>query len=398
MAGMPQNLQLGASREAAEQQRLFSKGTAEVPVTDLLPSPENGRKRLRAVQNLADSFDDDGVVQALTVVPAAAYIQHYPQHREHVENSKKPFVVIHGHRRLAAATQKGLAKVPVFIRKTVAENGSLRLSAIKENEQRLGLDPIEAGADYQAALDELGISQRELVRRLGNVSQTVVSHKIKLLKLIEPLQHAVIDQWCKQNNLEMEFGGKLLLSVKDAATVLASLREDLQQQFVDGTLSFEDAAAIVKSKVPLEDQRVPSPPEPAPQPEAASGGPGETSREPAPQPPRRRRQPGRSPGRPRRTGARTAQHPEASPAATQTGPTPPAPEPDPETPTDGTGGDAPAPQTSNGEGTGGNSTEVSTLTERGVIPVTTVKDIYTGLKERLSPEEFTELQELILMD
>jgi len=258
MAGMPGNVSLGAHRAAAEQQRLFNKGTSELPVSDLLPSPENGRKRLRNVEGLADSYDEDGVVQALTVVTAEAYIKHYPKHREYVTNSGKSFVVLHGHRRLAAAKHRGLQKVPVFIRKTVSENGSLRIAAMKENEQRLGLDPIEQGADYQAALDELGISQRELAKRLGKgTSQTVISQRIKLLSLIEPLQNAVIDHWCKEQGLEAEFGGERLLPIKEA-TVLAGLREDLQQAFVDGKLSFEEAEAIVKSKVKLEDQRLPS--------------------------------------------------------------------------------------------------------------------------------------------
>ncbi|MFF2571152.1 ParB/RepB/Spo0J family partition protein [Streptomyces sp. NPDC058084] len=396
---MPNNLQLGASRDAAEQQRLFSKGTAEVPVADLLPSPENGRKRLRAVENLAESFDGDGVVQALTVVPAAAYIKHYPRHREHVEKSGKPFVVIHGHRRLAAAQMKGLEKVPVFIRKTVAENGSLRLSAIKENEQRLGLDPIEEGAEYKAALEELQISQRELVRKLGNVSQTVVSHKIKLLKLIEPLQHAVIDQWCKQNNLELEFGGERFLTIQDGATVLAGLREDLQQQYVDGALSFEDAKSIVKSKVPLEEQRMPEPAAPVEQAPAPA-----PQNQPTPQ----------SEGDAGSQQLQKTQPPPAAPAGGQDGPVPnqrstgddapqtvetekPAPTKEPEI-NPNVADNADSPRDNDAETGPAPGSAVSTLTERGVIAVTNVKDIYTVLKERLSPAEFTELQDLFLSD
>ncbi|MFB7649386.1 ParB/RepB/Spo0J family partition protein [Streptomyces sp. NPDC056084] len=376
MAGMPPNLSLGDTRTLASQQRLFSQGAAELPVTDLLPSPENGRKRLRALDNLAASFDDDGVVQPLTVVTAAAYIAHYPKQREHVEKSGKPFVVIHGHRRLAAAEKKGLEKVPVALRKSVAENGSLRLSAIKENEQRLGLDPIEQGAEYQAALDELGISQRELARRLGNTSQTAMSHKIKLLKLIEPLQNAVMDQFCKSKNLPMEFGGELLVTVQDGATVLASLREDLQQEFADGKLTLEEARAIVKNTKDLAAQRRPEPaPEPTPQPPA----PTENSAVPEQRGPK----PGATEGPP---------PPEDDPVP-PTPPTPPTPPagPPPESNGDALSGAAPnsAPGQPRGESSAGDLV---------VIEVTTVKEIYSGLKARLSAEEFTELQELFLMD
>ncbi|MFC8570768.1 ParB/RepB/Spo0J family partition protein [Streptomyces sp. NPDC057245] len=399
MAGMP-NLNLNQARQAAGQQRLFSKGTAEVPVSDLLPSPENGRKKLRAVEGLAESFDGDGVVQALTVVPAAAYVTHYPQHQDYVEKSGKPYVVLHGHRRLAAAQMKGLEKVPVFVRKTVAENGSLRLSAIKENEQRLGLDPIEEGAEYQAALEELGISQRELSKKLGGISQTAISHKIKLLKLIEPLQQAVIDHWCKQKGLELEFGGERLLPIKEAATVLAGLRQDLQQAYVDGQLSLAQAEAIVKSKVSLEEQQLPGTPQPNEtqgsdlQEQGAPPAGDHTQQRDAgqgdPQPDAGRSDAGRDSSVP---GQRSTDLEKTQDADQDQG------EAKPDTSlvtTNPAGRDT-------GSGTGDSGQQspsgtVATLAERGVIAVTTPKDIYTGLKERLSPREFEELQELILND
>ncbi|WP_333745532.1 ParB/RepB/Spo0J family partition protein [Streptomyces sp. IBSBF 2950] len=424
MAGMPNNASLGTHRAAAEQQRLFNKGTSELPVSDLLPSPENGRKRLRNVEGLADSYDDDGVVQALTVVTAEAYVKHYPQHHEHVTQSGKPFVVLHGHRRLAAAKLRGLEKVPVFIRKTVAENGSLRIAAMKENEQRLGLDPIEQGADYQAALDELGISQRELAKRLGQgTSQTAISHKIKLLGLIEPLQNAVIDHWCRQRGLDVEFGGELLLPIKEAATVFAGLRQDLQQAYVDGALSAEDAQTIVKSKVPLEEQQLPSqqteePEEPESGTNQSADGASTNGTTGQSQPPSadsgQDDQGGQQQDAGGNTGTGGGENPPAGsevlPAQRSTGTNEGETGADADKPE--TGASQNPPGTTAPEGTGGTSTTtvtqtqepqqttgtVVTLTDRGVIAVTTVKDIYTGLKERLSAEEFEELQELILED
>ncbi|MER5985664.1 ParB/RepB/Spo0J family partition protein [Streptomyces sp. NPDC001787] len=399
------NKNLAAARTAASTQRLFSQATAELPITDLLPSPENGRKRIRNVEGLADSFDDDGVVQALTVVTAATFVDHYPQHREYVEASKKPYVVLHGHRRLAAAERRGLEKVPVFLRKKI--DGSIRLAAIKENEQRLGLDPIEQGEDYQKALNELSISQRELARRLGNTSQTAISHRIKLLNLITPLREAVVDHWCKKNGLEVEHSGKLLLPVKEAATVLAGLREALQQAFVDGKLSFSQAETIIKGKVPIEEQQLPSSaPEPEPKPSLAPEP--EPKLEPAPNPEvnqepvekephtsQRQEAPaedgwgtdksaplptqrdsGNNDERPDSEGQEGASKAESSPA----------------------GNLAPAPDAPASEEPSPANSAVATLTERGVIPVTTVKDIYKGLKERLSRKEFEELQDLILSD
>ncbi|MDX3165967.1 ParB N-terminal domain-containing protein [Streptomyces scabiei] len=407
---MPSTVSLGDARAKAEQQRLFSKGAAEVPVSDLLPSPENGRKRLRSVQELADSYEDDGVVQALTVVTAAAYTKHYPQHHEYVEAAGTPFVVLHGHRRLAAAKLRGLEKVPVFIRKTVAENGSLRIAAMKENEFRLGLDPIEQGADYQAALDELGISQRELAKRLPRASQTSISHKIKLLRLIEPLQNAVVDHWCKARGIDFEYGGELLLPVKEAATVLASLRPDLQQAYVDGDLSFEAAETIVKSKVALEDQQLPSQEKEEPKAETQAGG-GQPTADTTGGGEQQSADTGSGGGGAEDNGSESGgKLPEQRTPDTQVTEKPeeqrPETKPSPSAETA-------APETARGTGsaetsTGGTenenrpetqpSTTVDTLTDRGVIPVTTVEAIYEGLKERLSPDEFEQLQDLFLSD
>ncbi|MFJ2752760.1 ParB/RepB/Spo0J family partition protein [Streptomyces sp. NPDC087297] len=403
MAGMP-NLSLNNTRAAAEQQRLFSKGGAELPLSDLLPSPENGRKRLRKVQELADSYANEGVVVALTVVPAAAYIDHYPHLREFVEKSGKPYVVLAGHRRLAAAELARLEKVPVSFLKKVPEGGSLRVASIKENDERLGLDPIEEGEQYQQLLDELNVSQRELAKRTG-VSQTAISHKIKLLQLIEPLQNAVIDHWCKQNNVPFDFGGERLLPIKEAATVLAGLRSDLQQAYVDGVLSLAGAEAIVKSKVALEDQQlVTAPPQPLPGPPQDSAD-GQTSAgsaasaQPANPAPAGSGASGGSAG-PNDGGEKNGdpnpvpppRHPEgggANAPAADTGqgghPNEGAPNPVP-----------PAPAAPASTGTAQPSAAVATQTERGVIPVTTVADIYTGLKQHLSPDEFEELQELML--
>ncbi|MFD6534883.1 ParB/RepB/Spo0J family partition protein [Streptomyces goshikiensis] len=381
------NINLNAARASQEQQRLFSKGTAELPLSDLLPSPENGRKRLRLIEDLADSFDDDGIVQPLTAVPAALYISHYPQHRDYVEGSGRPYVLLAGHRRLAAAEQHGLDKVPVHLVKTMKEGGSLRLASIKENEMRIGLDPIEQGIEYQKALLELGISQRELAKRIGKgASQGLISLKVKLGGLIEPLQQAVIDQWCKQKGLPYDFGGEALLSIKEGA-LLAGLRPDLQQAYVDGLLTLADAEQIIKSKAPLENQQIPAPapapspaPVPAPQP-AAEQQPappaGTGSPAPAAAPagdsgdgdhaplPVQRQQPDHQPG----PGGETA--PVKSPA------------PDAEA-----AGEKEALLASQGT--------VATITNRGVIAVTTVPDIYASLRASLSPEEFVQLQDLIL--
>ncbi|MFH8939628.1 ParB/RepB/Spo0J family partition protein [Streptomyces griseosporeus] len=262
--GLSRNLaaERAARRAATQQARLVPQGLPTVHPDKLMPSPENGRKELLKIEELAETLRTDGMNTAMTVIPPDVYTAFYPQHKDTVDKHVAEgvlFVVHHGHRRLAAARLAGLTEVPILVRNEVP---SLRIAAIQENLQRMGLNPIEEGMEFREALaetDESGkqLSQRELARRVG-CSQTYVSHRLALLKLVPPLQQAVIDHWLKEQRLlvgetdEAENEHRLLLPVREAATVYARLRPDLQESFARGELTASQAAII--SKVPVDAQ------------------------------------------------------------------------------------------------------------------------------------------------
>lgn len=255
-----------AARKAATQQaRLVPQGLPTVHPDRLMPSPENGRKKLLKIEELAATLLTDGMNTAMTVVPPDVYTAIYPQHKEAVSQRVAEgvlFVVHHGHRRLAAAKAAGLAEVPILVRNDVP---SLRIAAIQENLQRMGLNPIEEGVEFQAALsekDESGkqLSQRELARRVG-CSQTYVSHRVALLRLVPQLRQAVVDHWMKEQRIEdgevneEREDERLLLPVREAATVYARLHPDMQEAFLRGELAASQAAVL--SKVPADQQTIP---------------------------------------------------------------------------------------------------------------------------------------------
>lgn len=70
-----------------------------IDVTKLKEHPDNPRKNIGDVTELAESIKARGILQNLTVVPA--------------ENGM--YTVIIGHRRLAAAKQAGLTEVPCAV-------------------------------------------------------------------------------------------------------------------------------------------------------------------------------------------------------------------------------------------------------------------------------------------
>ncbi|MFJ1837973.1 ParB/RepB/Spo0J family partition protein [Streptomyces sp. NPDC088175] len=254
------NRDLEAERAAARArlggQKLIPQGLPTARIDQLMPSPENGRKTLHKVTELARTLKSDGMNTAMTVLPPDVFLAKYPQHTAAVQKAVAKgvvYVVHHGHRRLAAAKEAGLTEVPVLVRHTIV---SPRIAAIQENLQRMGLNPIEEGEEFQQTLQEVDeetrkvYSQRALAERVG-ASQTYISHRVALLRLVPELRQAVVNHWLKEQGVAPDIEG-LLLPVRPAATVYARLREDLQQSVATGTLAYEDATVVAKLREDLQ--------------------------------------------------------------------------------------------------------------------------------------------------
>ncbi|MFI8251520.1 ParB/RepB/Spo0J family partition protein, partial [Kitasatospora sp. NPDC085930] len=230
---------LMAARSQAQQ---LASRQPTASVDDLFPSPTNGRKRLRNIEALAATIATDGLNTALTVVPADHYLKHHPEHTEAVTQAGKPYVVLGGHRRLEAAKAAGLARVAINV---VFEVKNIRIASLQENLQREPLTPVEEGEEFQRALTELSLSQRGLAKRLGaetnkRISQTYISQRIALLKLISELQDAVDDHWSGERDTG--------LTLKFAAEMLARLTHEAQRAFLKGQFSREDVAVATRRR------------------------------------------------------------------------------------------------------------------------------------------------------
>lgn len=250
---------------ARSQQQQLANKQPTAALDDLFPSPTNGRRKLRNIESLAVTIASDGLSTPLSAIPAEHYIKHYPEHADVVKASGKPFVVLGGHRRLEAARVAGLPRVPVNF---VHEVKSVRIASLLENLQREPLTPVEEGYEFQAAMEEEELSQRAFAVRLGadknkRVSQTYISQRVALTKLIPELQDDVDDQATKERDTG--------LTLKFAAEVLARLSEDDQRAFYRGDLTREKATTMAKGKAaPViaaqspADQPTPTPPSSSP--------------------------------------------------------------------------------------------------------------------------------------
>lgn len=138
-----------------------------IAVDKLHPHPQNPRKVIGDVTELAESIKANGILQNLTVVP--------------MNDDWTEFTVIIGHRRLAAAKQAGLTELPcAVVEMTEKEQLSTMLT---ENMQRSDLTVYEEAKGCQLLLD-LGDTVAEVAEKTG-FSESKIRRRVKLCELDE---------------------------------------------------------------------------------------------------------------------------------------------------------------------------------------------------------------------
>lgn len=138
-----------------------------IPTDKLHPHPQNPRKVIGDVTELAESIKANGILQNLTVVP--------------MNDDWTEFTVIIGHRRLAAAKQAGLTELPCAV---VEMSEKEQLSTmLTENMQRSDLTVYEEAKGCQLLLD-LGDTVSEIAEKTG-FSESKIRRRVKLCELDE---------------------------------------------------------------------------------------------------------------------------------------------------------------------------------------------------------------------
>lgn len=137
--------------------------TELIPVEKLSDSPDNPRREVGDVSDLALSFKSVGIIEPLIVT-----------------QQNGGYMVVAGARRLAAAKEAGLPEVPCIVRELdAAARAEIMLV---ENIQRADLAPLEEASAYERLIDLTGYSQHQLADRIGR-SQAHVSKRLALLTL-----------------------------------------------------------------------------------------------------------------------------------------------------------------------------------------------------------------------
>lgn len=146
-----------------------------IEIDRLHPHPDNPRKDLGDLVELASSIKANGILQNLTVTPWN-FVETDP---DKLDEDYDRFVVINGHRRLAAAKLAGLAEVPCAI--VEMKHRQQIATMLLENIQRSDLTPIEQAQGFQMMMD-LGDTVSGIAEKTG-FSYSTIRHRLNLMQL-----------------------------------------------------------------------------------------------------------------------------------------------------------------------------------------------------------------------
>jgi ParB family chromosome partitioning protein len=156
----------------------------------IIPYKNQARKDMDevALSELAESIQSQGIIQPLQIIPSLA--------------SKGNFEVVSGERRLRAAKNIGLDKVPCIILDRDRDADEI---ALIENIQRENLHPIELADAVSKILEEKKYGDhKEIAKRIG-ISKSQISQLLAISRLPEDVkQHLLYNK-----NIRINFLRKL---------------------------------------------------------------------------------------------------------------------------------------------------------------------------------------------
>ena len=141
-----------------------------MPLEKIRPCPFQPRKDFtkEALQELADSIKEQGIIQPLVV-----------------RQKGEAFELIAGERRWRAAQSIGLKEVPVIVRE--ADDRAVLELALIENLQRENLNPLEEAQGYAELIEKFQLRQEDVAVKVGR-SRVAVANSLRLLKLAPEVQ------------------------------------------------------------------------------------------------------------------------------------------------------------------------------------------------------------------
>ena len=168
---MPKMTGLGKGLDALfgpvpEEEQVKENDTLKnLKITEVEPNRDQPRKRFdqEALEELAQSIKEYGLIQPIVVSKKDSY-----------------YSIVAGERRWRASKIAGLTEIPAIIRED-DERVNTEISLI-ENMQREDLNPYEKALGIRTLIDNYGLSQEIVAKKLGK-SRSTVANWVRVLNL-----------------------------------------------------------------------------------------------------------------------------------------------------------------------------------------------------------------------
>lgn len=165
MTGLGKGLDALFGPAPVEEQKQENDILKTLKITEVEPNRDQPRKRFdqEALEELAQSISEYGLIQPIVVTKKDGY-----------------YSIIAGERRWRASKIAGKTEIPAIIREDNEKINS-EISLI-ENMQREDLNPVEKAMGIRTLIDNYGMSQEEVAKKLGK-GRSTVANWVRVLNL-----------------------------------------------------------------------------------------------------------------------------------------------------------------------------------------------------------------------
>lgn len=183
---------LGFDLLGKEEKRL-----QEIPIANIQPDPNQPRRALSKIDELAASIKEQGLLQPIVVSPV----------------DQLNYRIVMGERRYTACQKLGMEKIPAVVM-TIEDRD--RLSAqIVENLQREDLDPFEEAQSFQLLKETLGLRDEDVAKRVGK-ARTYITKSIGILRIPQTIREHCLDSLPEGKRLSRDVLEKIARQKSDA--------------------------------------------------------------------------------------------------------------------------------------------------------------------------------------
>ncbi len=202
----------------------------KIKITQIEPNKTQPRNVFdeEKIQDLAESIREYGVIQPIVVKL----------------NNNGFYTIIAGERRWRAARYAGLKEIPAVI-KDVSEQTEKEITLI-ENIQRENLNALEEAAGIKELMEEYGLTQDEVSKKIGR-SRSAVANILRLLNLPEEIKTLLKEEKLSQGH------ARAILSINDKR-----LAQEVVKKIIAQGLSVRQTENYISSLLKEKKEKKPS--------------------------------------------------------------------------------------------------------------------------------------------